>query len=418
MPKKLPSLRLHKPSNQAVVTLSGKDFYCGSFGTAESQDNYRRHLAEWLNARPSVATQTGHTSAPTPTVAEVILAFWDHAQVHYRDANGTSTGELENFKIALRPVRELYGRTSAAEFGPLALRAVRTMMVDSGLARSSVNARINRIRRVFRWACSTELVPVAVIQALETVAGLQKGRTLAKETEPVGPVAIEVVERTLPFMPRPVAGMVRFQLLTGCRPGEACAVRGCDLKSGFPHWTYEPPRHKSSWRGKKRVIPLGPKAKALLDEFARDDPQEYLFDPRQAVAAQHAERSRSRKTKPTPSERAKRKLKPGENHARRYDRTSYRRAICRAADRAFPHPVISAINPSRRTNDQATELDQWRKARRWHPNQIRHTVGTEIRARFGLEAAQAVLGHAKADTTQIYAERDLAKAHEVVGEIG
>ena len=39
-----------------------------------------------------------------------------------------------------------------------------------------------------------------------------------------------------------------------------------------------------------------------------------------------------------------------------------------------------------------------------------------FRAEYGLEAAQAVLGHAKADVTQIYAERDLAKAHSVMTE--
>jgi site-specific recombinase XerC len=50
----------------------------------------------------------------------------------------------------------------------------------------------------------------------------------------------------------------------------------------------------------------------------------------------------------------------------------------------------------------------------WHPNQLRHTVATEVRARFGLVAAQAVLGHAKADVTQVYAERDLTRAAEVM----
>ena len=41
-----------------------------------------------------------------------------------------------------------------------------------------------------------------------------------------------------------------------------------------------------------------------------------------------------------------------------------------------------------------------------------------IRTRFGLEAAQIVLGHARADVTQIYAERDMTKAHSVMAEIG
>ena len=54
----------------------------------------------------------------------------------------------------------------------------------------------------------------------------------------------------------------------------------------------------------------------------------------------------------------------------------------------------------------------------WSPGQIRHTAGTQIRAQFGLEAAQAVLGHAKADVTQVYAERDLAKARASMAEIG
>ena len=55
---------------------------------------------------------------------------------------------------------------------------------------------------------------------------------------------------------------------------------------------------------------------------------------------------------------------------------------------------------------------------RWSPLQLRHTAATEIRARFSLEAAQTVLGHAKADVTQIYAERDLVKARTVMAEIG
>jgi hypothetical protein len=44
----------------------------------------------------------------------------------------------------------------------------------------------------------------------------------------------------------------------------------------------------------------------------------------------------------------------------------------------------------------------------------RRYVGRE----FGLEATQVVLGHAKADVTQVYAERDLAKGVEVARKIG
>ena len=54
----------------------------------------------------------------------------------------------------------------------------------------------------------------------------------------------------------------------------------------------------------------------------------------------------------------------------------------------------------------------------WSPNRLRHTAATEIRRQFGLEAAQVTLGHATADVTQVYAERDLAKAVAIMREVG
>ena len=54
----------------------------------------------------------------------------------------------------------------------------------------------------------------------------------------------------------------------------------------------------------------------------------------------------------------------------------------------------------------------------FRPNQIRHSYATRVRREHGLEAAQVLLGHEKADVTQIYAERDLALALEVAKKIG
>ena len=55
---------------------------------------------------------------------------------------------------------------------------------------------------------------------------------------------------------------------------------------------------------------------------------------------------------------------------------------------------------------------------RWSPNQLRHAAATEIRRRYGLEGAQVTLGHASADVSQIYAERDLSKAEQIMREVG
>jgi integrase len=54
----------------------------------------------------------------------------------------------------------------------------------------------------------------------------------------------------------------------------------------------------------------------------------------------------------------------------------------------------------------------------WTVNQLRHSSGTEVRNKYGLDAAQAVLGHANASTTEIYAELDFEKAAQVAREIG
>jgi integrase len=256
--RRIPAYRLHKPTRQAVVRLDGRDHYLGKHGSEASREKYRRTVAEWLTASvaPS-ATDPPGPPVPVLTVAEIILAFWRHAEVHYRASDGTPSEELGNIKGALRPLRALYGETLARDFGPLALRAVRDEMVRSGLARTSVNARVDRIRRAFRWAASVELVPPAVVQALATVAGLQKGRTTAREADPVGPVPVDHVEKTLPYLSRPVASLVRLQLLTGMRPGEACSMRGWDLTPGDEMWTYR--------RGSHRAM-AGTSAPAISDQ--------------------------------------------------------------------------------------------------------------------------------------------------------
>ncbi len=48
-----------------------------------------------------------------------------HAKVYYRAPDGRQTSEVANYKPVLRRLLALYGKTLAADFGPLALKAVR-----------------------------------------------------------------------------------------------------------------------------------------------------------------------------------------------------------------------------------------------------------------------------------------------------
>lgn len=129
---------------------------------------------------------------------------------------------MRELTFSLAPVKQLYGHTSAAEFGPRALAAVRQKMIESKLCRNLVNRRIDRVRRVFKWAAAKELIPVTSYQALRTLTGLRRGRTESRESEPVKPVDPDHVTATLPFLNRHVRAMVELQRHTGMRPGKVC----------------------------------------------------------------------------------------------------------------------------------------------------------------------------------------------------
>jgi hypothetical protein len=46
--KSVPNYCKHRGSGQAVVTLNGRDFYLGPYGTKASRIQYDRLIAEWL----------------------------------------------------------------------------------------------------------------------------------------------------------------------------------------------------------------------------------------------------------------------------------------------------------------------------------------------------------------------------------
>jgi hypothetical protein len=111
-------------------------------------------------------------------------------------------------------VSEYYGRTPAAEFGHLALIAVQQKLLERDISRGYINSLVGLIRRRFKWGVSRELIPPSAYQGIATVEGLKKGRTAARETEPVKPVEDPVVEATLSYLPAVVADMVRVQRLS------------------------------------------------------------------------------------------------------------------------------------------------------------------------------------------------------------
>jgi integrase len=441
---KPPKYSKHKASGQAVVTIAGTDVYLGRYGSKESREAYDRAVAEWLAAGRSAPAQKSARALATGdglSVATLLLQFWRHARTYYRDADGQTAGEAFNYRDALKPVLKLYGRTHARAFGPLALKTVREEMIRLKWSRSYINRQVLRIKSVFRWAAENELVAASVYESLRTVAGLRAGKSDARESAPVKPVDQSHAEAIFEFLPSPVQGLIQLQALTGARPGELLIMRTCDIDTTSTPWKFRPAFHKNTHRGQERIIELGPQAREIVAKFLKPDLQAYLFSPSEAVAERRRIRHEHRKTAMTcgnvPGSRRRRR--PRNAPSDRYDPTTYRRAITRACDRAFPPPAELArqrvpakgrkAKKSQRWETRAEwrarlgperwqKLVAWQRAHAFHPHRLRHSVGTKLRAQFGLEASKVVLGHFTIAATQLYAEQNQKLAAEVAEKIG
>jgi integrase len=411
----LPKYRKHKASGQAVVTLNGRDNYLGPHGTSASKAFYDRLIAEWL-------IQGRRVAAPTVEAITIVMLCGRYLRFakDYYLKDGKCTGTVPAIKSSIKYLRDWYGRTPAADFGPLALKAIRQKMVEDGLSRTYVNDHVARIKRMFKWGVSEQLVPPATYQGLASVQGLLRGRTTAHENPPILPVDDAIVDATLPFMPEVTADMVRLQRLTGMRPAEVCIIRPCDVDRSGDVWLYRPASHKTEHHGRDRVVFIGAEAQGVLLRYLAREATTNCFRPcdsmAKVLAAKHAARVTPLSCGNVPGSNKKRRPKkqPGEQ----YEVDQYRRSIHRACDKAFPHPELGKIKRKELTPEQKLEIKAWQSSHRWAPNRLRHTFATQVRKEFGLEAAQVTLGHSSAVVSQIYAERDLAKGVQVAKAIG
>jgi len=369
-------LKCDKSTNRAFVRWHGKKIYFGQWGSPAS----RKAFAQWL------ADQHAEPTNPAPrsrlTVVQCVEQYLYHAQVYYSN-NGKRTGEFGSILTAMKLlVAHAPADTDYAdEFGPRRLAAIQKEMEQQEVSqadksrkfcRNTINSRIQRIRRCFRWCASQELIPASIATALEMVPDLKSGRTTARETKPVRPVEIEAVIATLPYLSPTVSAMVRIQLLCGMRPQDVRRMTGDAIDMTGDVWMYRPAEHKMTYRGQSLVKAIPRAAQQILQPFLRQDPAEPLFSATDAPGVRQM--------------------------ARRipYPRGSYSDHIGDAIDRAAKDGVSIP---------------------RWTPNQLRHLIATVLRASSGIESAQLFLGHTKPDTTLIYAEQSEEKLKQIARDL-
>jgi integrase len=294
---------------------------------------------------------------------EILIENLIAQYVHYINAEiDYSQNSRERINRTLRFLNEFYGKQPASAFSPMALKALRQRMLEQELARDTINQYIGIVKQVFYWGCEEEIIPADIAGALRMVRSLQRGRTSAKEHREVKPVDDAIVEKTLKHLKPQIQDMVKVQRLISGRPQDVMNMRPCDIDRSGEIWKYTPFTHKTKKRGKIRELPIGPKAQQILLRYldsCKGNQEGFVFTRR---------------------------------NGRQYTSTAYANlvtAACRIA--GVPH---------------------------WSPNQLRDTGGTAVWEKFGLEYAQAVLGHSDAKTTEIYAKASFEKAAKVAREIG
>jgi len=431
----IPQLHFHRPSGQFRVRIHGNDHYLGK-DRQEAESQYRRLVAQMLlhqRGGPTPGERDPTHRHELLSVAGALTLYLRYAAHHYRDPR-----HLARVRVACAAAVEHYGPKPIAEFDQLALQAVREVLVRTKsrrvkdqanaptLSRNYVNHLIGCLQTAWTWLESQKYAPPGSTMALRTVRAIRKGDG-GREVPRLVAVEDWVVEATLPYCNFAVRAMIQLGRLTGMRPGEVCAMRRCDLSTspaerldvpdtepamrvaavaveGAWVWVYVPQGHKTQYKGKRRLIPLGPQAQAVLKPFIETrKPDEFFFSPREVVAAFLRERRKDHVEKPI----GKHKRMPGV----RYTTHAYGASIDAAVRKANRARAQERL-------DKGLSEEQWPNVPEWAPNLLRKVAATASDERADRDTTAALLGHATPDMTSVYASQALQRAAAYVAKNG
>ncbi|MFO1042232.1 MAG: site-specific integrase [Planctomycetaceae bacterium] len=283
----IPKFSIDK-TGRAFTKVDGRFISLGRGDNPESRQRYAAILTAHTSGKlVEKSPQTAQSKAIT--INELLLRFVTEALPKY------SASERHCQMTVIRLTRKLFGHTAAAEFGPLKLRTLREAMIagdpderDSDgtpkprkpWSRNTVNRQVKRLRAIFRWSVSWELVPASVVDALDMVASLTASETTAAESKPryaVPDADFQAVRKTLREKHR---DMLDLLSLTGARPGELLSLTTGMIERSEPVWRCELKQHKSAHKGKRRVLFFNVAAQAILRKYLKANPDEQLLKMR------------------------------------------------------------------------------------------------------------------------------------------
>ena len=351
-------------------------------GPADRPEAWRAELARLVALWAVDPTATGRR----PDAYRVSQLLREYLE---SDAAPTERRQRDRAKTAARLLLESHLETAVDDFGPNDLRAWQAWLCrltypvpykKAGQLRFNVtyiHDLVEVVRRVWKWAVSTERVDEPAYRALLTVERPKPGSCRGvREIPPADPAHVTA---TLPFLTPPIRVMVVLQMACGARPEELCGMKAGDVqRSGRVHitgagvqdldrervWVYVLKKHKTTWKGKPRWLTFAADSQRALEPLLDRPPDAHVFDPREATGGKASRRVGTR-----------------------YTPRTYRQAVERAAKRAgVPH---------------------------WFPYQLRHLAAADVKALFDLDAVQALLGQHTKTMADHYGGVAFKKAAEV-----
>jgi integrase len=358
----------------------------GPYGSDAANQKYGRLMAAYLsNGRQipedlSLEPEVPEVREPTRerpesiTITTLVDRFMEWADRHYRHPDGTPTREADNFRDVTRPLKKMFGTLPVADFGPSKLIAFRDQLIKQGLARRTINARVRRVRQVFKWGIPRELVPIDVFSRLTMVEPLQANRGGRETSGSRGSVPWEVVQATIPHLPPLIQSLVLVAYHSGARIGELVRLSTRMVDTTEDPWVAHLDRHKTRHLNKSRRIYLGSRSQEALRPFLREDqPDEPIYSPLRVDERQ--EKRRGRRVS-----------------GRYYGRSSLQQVLRRGIRRAG--------------------------VQHWTLGQLRHSAACRITDSFDIEVTRQVLGHATVDMSRHYASGADLAAKQAARTIG
>jgi integrase len=388
----LPKPRLHKRGYQRI-RVGGRDFTLGKPGSQQADERYKTILAAWAEGGGRLPDDFQLESAPGKNKSlKPTKHIPDTNQICVADLLCTAFVDVEEKSwrwYLLRRVAvclEPYANLPAVEFGPRLLGQVAKTMATTPMqatrggesvppTKKYVREVVAEIKRIFSDAVAREELPPERLVALDSLKKLPIDG--ARDSQQRDAVLPDIVEDTCAVLPPVFADLIRFIMLTGCRPAEATGLTPAMLDTKPTTWVARPHQHKNKHRGHERQFGIGSKARAILKPWLAGKGENDLIFPR------------SQLNRATTADMIQCEAKCDRE---RFDKDDLRRLLNRAIKvSGSPH---------------------------WTPYQLRHRGLTEIRQAGGRDAAQAQAGHVNGDMTERYAKPTLGDAAEIIESVG